>query len=227
MKYGFSRVINALFEMPTADARRILPPHLVPLEQNHQRSILSLIAFDFVESVIGPYRELVMSIAVPPLAEAGRELPAASFHPYLVATTTKASRDHAIETWHLPHWMEDVEIDFAEGPGTLQVEMSVGGSPAVSFGVAEGAWEPGSRLYQGCFVDEAGAFLSAIRMEGVHSEHEHETGFLRLADCEFNRALAVEEVEDRPFREAWMKEGLQTFAPLRPDPRVADPKGRS
>ena len=54
-----------------------------------------------------------MSVIVSPLVKPGERLPKSAFYPYLVATTTKAARDHAIERWHLPHWMEDVEIEFA------------------------------------------------------------------------------------------------------------------
>ena len=72
-------------------------------------------AFDFTESTVGSYGEVVMSMIVAPLVKPGERLPKSAFYPYLVGTTTKAARDHAIERWHLPHWMEDVEMSWAEG----------------------------------------------------------------------------------------------------------------
>ena len=36
----------------------------------------------------------------------------AAFFPFLVGTTTKASREHAIKLWHLPHFMDDIQIEF-------------------------------------------------------------------------------------------------------------------
>ena len=56
-----------MFEMPTSDARRILPEHLEPVEVRHQRSILAVNAFHFKESVAGPYAELMFSVIVPPV----------------------------------------------------------------------------------------------------------------------------------------------------------------
>ena len=58
-RYVFSNGVSAFFEMPTSDARRILPEHLEPVEVTHQRSILAVTAFHFTESVAGPYVELM------------------------------------------------------------------------------------------------------------------------------------------------------------------------
>ena len=44
-EYGFKNAVGAFFEMPTSDARKILPAHLQPLEVQHQRSILAITAF--------------------------------------------------------------------------------------------------------------------------------------------------------------------------------------
>ena len=51
-------------------------------------------------------------------------------------------------------------------------------------------------------------------MEGQHSEHEEEKGSLRLHEHAFNKMLSIADVYDTPFREQWMKDGLQTFQPL-------------
>ena len=54
----FTSGVSAFFEMPTSDAKRILPAHLQPVEVRHERSILSVTAFHFSDSVVGPYAEL-------------------------------------------------------------------------------------------------------------------------------------------------------------------------
>ena len=50
-RYHYSQAVSAFFEMPTSDARRILPPHLQPLEVQHECSILAITAFDFTDSM--------------------------------------------------------------------------------------------------------------------------------------------------------------------------------
>ena len=32
--------------------------------------------------------------------------------PFMVGTSTEASRKHAMERWHLPHYMQDLDIEF-------------------------------------------------------------------------------------------------------------------
>ena len=65
--YAFRMCVGAYFEIPTADARALLPPHLQPLEVHHERSILAITAFHFTESMIGEYDEVVLAVVDAPL----------------------------------------------------------------------------------------------------------------------------------------------------------------
>ena len=112
--YGYDFCIGGYFEMPTEDARKLLPPHLEPLEVMHDRSILAITAFHFSESMVGEYDEIVLAVVVPLLVEPGKPLAKAAFFPFMVGTSTPESRAHAIERWRLPHYMKDVKIDFED-----------------------------------------------------------------------------------------------------------------
>jgi hypothetical protein len=213
-RYGYSNAISGFFEFPTDNARRILPPHLEPAELHHGTSIFSLTAFDFTESMVGAYGEIVMSVIVAPLVKPGERLPKSAFYPYLVATTTKAARDHAIERWHLPHWMEDVDIKFAGEDGRMTATVATEGEPVAEMTITDYSWQPVSHLYQSFMRDDQGSYLANIVMEGQQSEHEEETGRIVLHDHAFNKDLMIDEVYEVPFRELWMRDGMQTFDPL-------------
>jgi len=214
VRYGYRNAISGFFEFPTENARRILPPHLEPAELHHGTSIFSMTCFDFTESMVGAYGEVVMSVIVAPLVKAGERLPKAAMYPYLVATTTKAARDHAIERWHLPHWMEDVQMSFAKEGHNLTAKVAVDGAPIGELTISDHSWSPVSHLYQSFMKDGDAAFLANIIMEGQQSEHEEETGRVVIHDHPFNKDLDIAEVYDVPFRELWMKDGVQTFHPL-------------
>jgi hypothetical protein len=213
-RYGYSDAISGFFEFPTENARRILPPHLEPAELHHGTSIFAMTAFDFTQSMVGHYGEVVMAVIVSPLVKAGERLPKSAFYPYQVATTTKAARDHAIERWHLPHWMEDVGIEFAREAGKLTAHVTTGGEPVVDLTVSDHSWSPVSHLYQSFMKNGRSVFLANIVMEGQQSEHEEELGKLVLHDHPFNKDLMIPEVYEVPFRELWMRDGMQTFDPL-------------
>lgn len=213
-RYAYRNAISGFFEFPTDNARRILPRHLEPAELHHGSSIFSMTAFDFTQSEVGAYGEIVMSVIVAPLVKPGERLPKAAFYPYLVATTTRAARDHAIERWHLPHWMEDVEVVFStEGRG-ITVKVVADGAPVAELTITDHTFRPVSHLYQSFMRDDGGAYLATIVMEGSQSEHEEETGRLKLHEHPFNKDLAISEIYENPFRELWMREGVQTFHPL-------------
>jgi acetoacetate decarboxylase len=213
-RYGFRQAASGFFEFPTENARRILPAHVEPVELHHGTAIFSLTAFDFTESMVGPYGEVVMSVIVSPLVKPGKPLPKAAFYPYLVGTTTRAAREHAIERWHLPHWMADVEMTFTDGPREVTARVVADGDTVAEMTIGDYEWHPVSHLYQSFMHDADGTYLANITMEGQHSEHEEETGRLKLFPHAFNKSLGLADVSEVPFREMWMREGRQTFEPL-------------
>jgi hypothetical protein len=213
-RYGYRDAISGFFEFPTDNARRILPRGFEPVEPHHGTSILAITIFDFDESEVGSYGEVVYAVIVPPLVNGRGPLPKSAMFPWQVATTTRAAREHAIERWHLPHWMEDVQVDFTRGEGRVTARVSADGAPAVEMTVTDYSWEPVSHLYQSFQKDDSGTYLANILFEGEKSEHEEEGGSVVLHDDAFNKDIVLSEVYDRPFREIWMRNGCQLFDPL-------------
>ena len=171
-------------------------------------------AFDFSESMVGAYGEVVMAVVVAPLVKPGERLPKAAMYPYRVATTTRAAREHAIERWHLPHWMDDVKVEWSRDKGRLTAKVEADGSPALELGITDHSWQPVSHLYQSFQKDDSGTYLANILFEGDKSEHEEEAGTIVLHDNSFNKDITISEVYETPFRELWMRNGCQLFDPL-------------
>jgi len=213
-RYGYRDAMSGFFEFPTENARRILPPSLEPVEVHHGTAVFALTAFDFTQSMVGPYGEVVMAVVAAPLVKPGQPFPKSAMYPYLVATTTKAARDHAIERWHLPHWMEDVGIAFDRQKDHISVHVEAEGSPVADMTIYQYAWKPVSHLHQSFMKDGDASYFAQITMEGEHSEHEDEKGSLKLYEHPFNKLISIPDVYDVPFREQWMRDGMQTFQPL-------------
>lgn len=213
-RYHFSNAIGAFFEMATSDARRILPPHLQPVEVQHSRSILAITAFQFTESMVGAYNEVVLSVIVPPMIEHGRPFPSAAFYPFAVGVTKRAAREHGMERWHLPHYMKDVEVQLIESDDELSVQVRDGGRSVLDLSVTNFHPEP-DRLLFNCFMMEGDRrFKVNLFMEGAHSEHEEEAGSLVLHNHPMTERLTLDEVEVYPLREQWFHGGVQTFEEL-------------
>lgn len=212
--YGFRSCVAGFFEMPTIDARKILPPHLQPMELQHTRSILAVNAFEFTDSEVGPYGEIVLAVIVPPMVEPGKPLPKSAFYPWVVGTTTEASRLHAIQRWHLPHYMRDLAIDFDYADDHVDVAVTDDGRPVLECTITAHHFEPSKNLYNAFMIDEDARFKANIYMEAPHSEHEEESGELLLHEHPMTAALTLDEVNTYPFREQWYQAGLQTFEPL-------------
>jgi hypothetical protein len=212
--YGFEKCVGAFFEMSTSEARKVLPPHLEPLEKQHERSIFAITAFHFTESEVGEYDEVVLAVIVPPIVEPGKPLPKAAMYPFMVATSTEAAREHAIERWRLPHIMKDLQIDFVESEGQMKVEVRDEGAPVLDLVVTEFESVPAKNQYCVFTVGEDERFKVNIYMEAPHSEHEEERGRLTLYDHPFMGGIDPAEIDSYPFREEWYKKGLQTFEEL-------------
>ena len=214
--YGFRNCVGAFFEMPTSDARALLPAHLEPFEMQHTRSILALTAFQFTQSEAGEYEEIVLAVIVPPMIEAGKQIPKAAFYPFMVGTSTEASRQHAIERWHLPHYMKDLEIVFSESEAQMDVNVRDGRDAVLDLTVTKHDYVPSRHLYNAFTVEDGGDrhFKANIYMEAPPSEHEEEQGSLTLYEHPMTEGLTLEDINAYPFREQWYEEGLQTFEPL-------------
>jgi hypothetical protein len=210
-KYEFKHCVGAMFEMSTASARKILPPHLQPLEVQHTRSVLAVLAFHFTDSEVGAYDEVVLSVVTPPRIEPGRPLPSAAFYPFMLATSTEAARRHAIERWHLPHYMKDVDFAFESRDGRFLTRVMDDGAPVLELTVSEHSFEPVTKLYHCFMVNDAERLKVNIFMNADHSQHEEETGELVLHPHPMTEALHQADVSSYPFREEWYGPGLQTF----------------
>jgi len=213
--YGYDFCVGGYFEMPTSDARALLPDHLEALEVMHERSILAITAFRFNESMVGAYDEIVLAVVTPPMVEPGKPLPKAAFFPFMVGTSTEASRQHAIERWRLPHYMKDVQIDFDDTGDQMKVSVTDDGAPVLEMVVTEYEGRaPAGNNYMCFTVDPESKFKVNILMEAAHAEHEEETGSLTLYEHPMTAGLTIDEVNTYPFREEWYGKGLQTFDPM-------------
>jgi hypothetical protein len=213
-RYEFRIAVSAFFEMSTKVARGLLPPHLQPLELRHGRGVFSLTAFDFTGSMVGRYQEVVLAVIAPPMVKPGDVLPKAAFYPFLVGTSTEESRQHAIERWHLPHYMSNIAVEFNESGGKVEVKVSEGDKPILDYTVNEHKWLEVDHLYQSFMIDNEKKFKADIHMKGSFTEHEEESGELEFHDHPMCEPIKDAEIESYPFRELWMKNGVQTFQEL-------------
>jgi hypothetical protein len=216
-RYLYRDAINGFFEFPTANARAILPHGLQPVEPRHGMSVLTVTAFEFHDSAVGAYKEIALSVVVAPRIQHGEPMPRAAMYPFLVGTSTAAARQHGIEVWHLPHHLADLEVGFERGEGEITVTAAEGGKPILALRLTDGgevAWEPVDHRYQTFMHDQAGDYISPLEMTGPFMEHEEERGSLVLHPHAFTRAIDPNEVTTRPFREQWMRDGVETIHPL-------------
>jgi hypothetical protein len=213
-RYGFKYAVSAFFEMSRDAAKRALPAHLEPMEVKHSLGVFAVTAFDFNQSEVGQYEELVLAVITPPVLGVGGEFPRSAFYPFVVGTSTEASRLHAIERWHLPHYMQDIRVEFQEQDGRMKVHAHDNGRPILDLEVSSHKWTKVRHLYQAFTVEQPQRFKADIHMEGDFTEHEEETGSIEIHPHPMCEPLLNADVASFPFRELWMKDGVQTFQPL-------------
>ena len=216
-RYLYRDAVNGFFEFPTVNARKILPPGLQPVESHHGSSVLAVTAFDFHDSAVGPYGEIALSVLVAPRLVAGEHMPRAAMYPFLVGTTTPDARSHGIEVWHLPHHPSDLLIDVERRKGAIELAAADAAGPILTLFVTETddvPWQEVEHRYQTFMHDAEGDYLSPLVMTGPFLEHEEERGLLTLHRHAFNSALEIDEVTATPFREQWMRDGVEAIHPL-------------
>ena len=210
-KYNFSTGVSAFFEMATADALAVLPDYLQPIEVRHQRSVLSVNAFLFEDSDVGPYTELMFSVIVPPMVADWGHHAKAGFYPFLAATSSAKARERRQKRFHFPYLDKDIDAQFIETKNRLRVRAWGAGEPIVDFSVTQGSWESTSHLLQGFTCCDGQRFRSTVQISGEYTVHENEQGNMTLFPHELTASLLKREVSPYPFREHWFKNGTEVF----------------
>lgn len=217
--YHYRDAVNGFFEFPTANARALLPRAVQPVENHHGLSIFNVTVFEFEKSEVGAYRELVLSIVVAPRIQRGELMPRSALYPFMIGTTTPESRRHGMEVWRLPHLQADVQVELERGPDEARVHAAQGGQPILDLQVTNPpqlAWKDVEHRYQTFSKDESGLYVSNLVMTGSFLEHEEEKGALALYPHAFTAGVELDEVTTTPFREQWMRNGLEVIHPLQP-----------
>jgi hypothetical protein len=215
-RYAFTTGVLAFFEMPTSDARRIVPAHLEPIEVRHQRSILAVTAFHFLESEIGPYAELTLAVVVPPVPGSwfAHQHPKAGFYPFLAATSSEESRRHRSERYRIPHLAENIDARFVEKGGSLLVNVWTRTGPIVDLTVTQHKWESTTHLLHTFMMDGTRRLKANLEISGRYTVHENERGRMTLHHHPMTAALTLDEISSCPFREHWLKDGVELLQPV-------------
>lgn len=213
-KSYFSTGVSAFFEMATADAERILPDHLEPIEVRPQRSILNVTVFHFSGTEVGSYVELMLSIVVPPVVDEWGRHPKGAFFPFQAATSSEASRLHRRSLLRIPHFEEDIDAQFIEKEDRVRVQVWGGGSPILDLTVYQHRWQSTTHLLHAFMMDGPLRLKADLQISGRYTVHEHERGEMTLHEHPMTRQLTLGEVSPQPFREHWLKEGFELFHPV-------------
>lgn len=211
-RYFFREALGLYLHVQTSTVRKWLPPDLHPLEAQPGHAILALTSFDFVDSEVGPYGELVISVLVPPFASRGGELPHAATFPIILLTTTEASAAHNFERWRLPRFERSVEMEFLRDGNRRTLRVRDGQVPLLTMSVERHRGVPSSRLYQ-VFTDKDGQLNRAnVRFIGELDEHQDETGRLELFSHPLAERLAGALLDDIPVVEQSMDAGEEQYS---------------
>ncbi len=213
-RYGFRQALGGFFLADTASIRSVLPKTLFPVEARPGYAVLAINAFEFDETEVGPYGELVLSVLVPPYARAGQSLPFAAYFPFGLATSTEASRAHATERWRLPQYRNCLDIAFDRSEQGRQVIVRDGDASVMRLSVGHSRSTTATRPYQCFSQDDSGLYRVGISIQGDYDEHEEELGSLDLADHDFTTHFAAALDDDIPFREQSIDRGEQRFGDL-------------
>lgn len=212
--YRFQTGVSAFFWMPTSDAVTVLPDYLQPFETPHQRSILSVTAFLFDDSVVGPYTELMFSVVVPPMAAKWGEHAKGGFFPFLAATSSREARRIKRERFHFPYHEEDIDAQFIETDDRMRVRVFGAGEPILDMTVTPGEWENTTHLLQGFMVNGEERLRTTLQISSDYTVHEREEGSMILFPHEITSQHFLNELPEDPFREHWFKNGTEVFHKL-------------
>ena len=106
-------------------------------------------------------------------------------------------------------------VTFTEAQGQIRAAAKADGEPILELTGTSHRFEPAELLFHTFMSDAGGVYKSDLTMRGEsYSEHEFERGSLVIHPHEMTAGLTIDEIAKAPFREQWMKKGVEVFAPL-------------
>lgn len=213
-RYGFRSALGGFFHANASRAKAALPDGLIPLESHPGLAVLGVTVFDFDESEVGPYQELVASIVVPAWAPRGESLPHAAFFPVLLATSTQASRLHAAERWRLPKLDRCLTIELDRTSDERVAIVRDQGQTVLRLRVTSTKSVASQRSYQCFAADDGQLHRVTLDIQGALSEHEDEGGEIEFGNHPIVASLVQMLDDPVPFREQSMDVGEQRFGEL-------------
>lgn len=219
--YRFDQALAACFLARNDALRAVLPPNLRPLEARPGHGLVVVTAFNFTDSEVGPYGELVMAVMVPPFTPRDESWPESASYPFDLVTNTLDSRDHAAGSWYLPARPKPYGLRFSRDGERRSVDLYDEGTPVLSLSVKHNpTWER-DRLYQVFTRSDGRLHRVALSVEGSVSEHNEETGRLTLYDHPIADRLADLVADDEALFEQSMDDGLERFLGILPHEVIA------
>jgi hypothetical protein len=212
--YRFHTGVSAFFEMATSDARAVLPDHLEPIEVRHQRSVLSVTAFLFDDSVVGPYTEVMFSVIVPPKVSPWGQHAKAGFYPFVAATSSDDARRIKAERFHFPYHDQRIDAQFIETSESMRIRVFGAGAPMLDMCVTPGPWEITTHLLQAYMMNGDERLRTTLQISGDYTVHENEKGTMSLFSHPMTAGLLGHEVSPLPFREHSFRNGTEVFHKL-------------
>ena len=168
--YRFHTGVSAFFDMATSNARALLPEHLEPIEVTHQRSVLSVTAFIFDDSVVGPYTEIMFSVIVPPMVAQWGQHAKAGFYPFLAATSSEEARRIKADRFHFPYHEQSIDAQFIETDEQIRIRVFGDEQPILDLSVTQGDWETTTHLLQGFMMNGEERLRTTLQISGDYTK---------------------------------------------------------
>lgn len=215
INYKFKNVINCLLEIDTIYVNKLVPKNIYPLEIQPNLSLISIIGFDFYDTPIGDYQEVIIGIITQPYFLNKDRIPKSAVFPINVATNTDKSKEHAIANYKLPHYMKNIIIDFNVNDSKkiltckdndkifLNVELNI-----------KNNLEKTEEYHQSFIADHNQLYLSEINIDAILGENQDGEGKVTLSSHKFFKNIEINEINNIPYLERYAHTGIETMSSL-------------
>ncbi len=213
--YQFKNILNCLLEIETIYVNKLVPKNIYPLEIQPNLSLISIIGFDFQETPIGNYQEVIIGVVIQPYLLKKGDIPKSAIFPINIATNTDNSKIHAISNYKLPHYMKNIEIDFDIDASKKKLICKENNDVFMNIELDINDKHDKSQEYHQSFVfDNNKLFLSNININSLMAESQDGRGNVFFNKHSFFKDIEIDEINNIPYLERHAYNGIETMSSL-------------
>lgn len=225
VKYSNVEALMAFFPISIVEAKKLLrTKRLKPISILNKKCLLGITIFDYVESPVGPYRELALSIPI--MFDSKISIPILplivdslfkqfGFYTIILAMDSNIAREHSEKIFDYPTYTKNIEIDIKKNEDDISVISKERNETIIHLKMdINKKFKIAAKNFDTYFIKDNKIMKVVMNTAAFMSESmKKEDLILNLGNHEISRIIKGLKIQSHPIRVVYYRKAIEILNP--------------